>query len=45
MDALAGEAKGKKDEAKAQFEMLGTYKCDASGKGPRAVLQMVYPGG
>lgn len=43
IDLLAGEGKGDASESKAQFAMLGTYKCDASGKGTRAVLQMVYP--
>jgi hypothetical protein len=45
IDLLAGKAEGKASEAKAQYEMLGTFKCDASGAGQRAVVQMVYPGG
>lgn len=45
MDLLAGEAKGEAGEAKLQFEMLSTFKCDAAGNGERAVLKMVYPGG
>ena len=45
MDLLAGQAKGEAAEAQAQYSMLGTFTCDATGKGNRAVLQMVYPGG
>jgi carbohydrate-binding DOMON domain-containing protein len=45
IELLAGKAEGKASEAKAQYEMLGTFKCDASGAGQRAVVQMVYPGG
>ena len=45
IDLLAGQAKGDAGEAKAQYEMLGTFTCDASGKGNRAVIKMVYPGG
>ncbi|MCC6620487.1 MAG: hypothetical protein IT385_04490 [Deltaproteobacteria bacterium] len=45
MDLLAGQAKGEAGEAKGQYDMLGTFKCDAAGKGERAVLQMIYPGG
>lgn len=45
MDLFAGAAKGDKGEAKAQFDMLGTFKCDASGNGQKAVITMVYPGG
>ncbi|MBL8787052.1 MAG: hypothetical protein JNJ59_19255 [Deltaproteobacteria bacterium] len=43
IDILAGKAKGEATEAKAQFDMLGTFTCDAKGGGKRAVLQMVYP--
>lgn len=45
MDLLAGQAKGEAAEAQAQYSMLGTFTCDPSGKGNRAVLQMIYPGG
>jgi len=45
IDLFAGQAKGDAGEAKAQFDMLGTFKCDAAGKGNRAVLKMIYPGG
>ena len=45
IDVLAGQGKGEASEAKAQYDMLSTFKCDASGNGNRAVLQMVYPGG
>jgi carbohydrate-binding DOMON domain-containing protein len=44
MDLLAGKGKGEAGEAKAQYDMLSTFKCDAAGNGPRAVLTMVYPG-
>ncbi len=45
LDLVAGKASGEAGEAQAQYSMLGTFKCDAAGKGPRAVLQMVYPEG
>jgi len=45
IDILAGKGKGEASEVPAQYTMLGTYKCDAAGKGPRATLQMVYPEG
>lgn len=45
LDMLAGSAKGDAGEAKAQYDMLGTFKCDAAGNGARAVIKMIYPGG
>ena len=45
IDLLAGQGKGVASEAQAQYTMLGGFTCDASGKGTRAVLKMVYPGG
>lgn len=44
LDLFAGSAKGAGDEAKAQYDMLSTFTCDASGNGKRATLTMVYPG-
>ncbi|MFO0750302.1 MAG: glucodextranase DOMON-like domain-containing protein [Myxococcota bacterium] len=43
IDILAGEGKGDASEAKAQYDWLGSFKCDASGKGTKAVIGMVYP--
>lgn len=45
MDLLAGAGKGEAGEAQAQYKMLGSFTCDASGKGNRAVLSMIYPEG
>lgn len=43
IDMLAGSASGDAGEAKAQYSALGGFKCDASGKGARAKIGMVYP--
>lgn len=44
IDALAGKATGAAAEAKAQYDALRVYTCDAAGKGHKAELPMVYPG-
>ncbi len=43
IDMLAGAGKGEAGEAKAQYTALGGFTCDASGKGARAKIDMVYP--
>jgi carbohydrate-binding DOMON domain-containing protein len=43
IDMLAGKAAGDAAEAKAQYKALAGFSCDASGKGARAKIDMVYP--
>ncbi len=43
LDLFAGKAKGAASEKAAQYKMLGSYACDAEGKGKKAVIEMVYP--
>jgi carbohydrate-binding DOMON domain-containing protein len=44
LDMFAGKAKGDSSESAAQYKELGSFTCDASGKGKKAVINMVYPG-
>ena len=44
IDMLAPPAKGGAGEVNGQYNALKAYKCDASGKGKKAVVPMVYPG-
>jgi carbohydrate-binding DOMON domain-containing protein len=43
LDIFAGKAKGADSEKAAQYKMLGSYKCNAEGKGKKAVIEMIYP--
>ncbi|MBW2731033.1 MAG: hypothetical protein JRH20_01500 [Deltaproteobacteria bacterium] len=44
LDIFAGKAKGDASEKSIQFKQLGSYTCDASGQGKKAVIKMIYPG-
>ncbi len=44
IDILAAPAKGEAAEKKAQYKILKAHTCDASGKGKKAVVPMIYPG-
>ena len=44
IDILAGKARGGSDEIEAQYKALKAHTCDASGKGKKAVVPMIYPG-
>lgn len=43
IDIFAGKAKGDDSEKAAQYKQLGSYTCNAEGKGKKAVIEMVYP--
>ncbi|MCA9515859.1 MAG: hypothetical protein KC635_13025 [Myxococcales bacterium] len=45
MDMLAGKGQGDASEKAEQHKQLGSFTCDASGNGKRAVISMVYPEG
>lgn len=44
LDMFAGKAQGAANEKSEQFKQLGSYRCDAAGKGQKAVIKMIYPG-
>lgn len=44
IDMLVAPAKGGGGEKDGQYRVLKAHTCDASGKGRKAVLPMVYPG-
>ena len=44
IDMLAGQARGDGAEKDAQFKALKAHTCEASGKGKKAVVPMIYPG-
>ena len=44
IDILAGKAAGGAGEKAAQYKALKAFTCDASGKGTKAIVPMIYPG-